>query len=91
MNYTKSSFLDDFELPEITHDNVKQKLLKVGTIQSVKRNSFDSMPLEERLKMVELKSLVIKSKEAPKEGVTLSFDKGINKIEYKDKYLFNFI
>ena len=28
MNYAKSSFLDDFELPEITHDNVKQKLLK---------------------------------------------------------------
>ena len=59
MNYAKSSFLDDFELPEITHDNVKQKLLKVGTTQSVKRNSFESMPLEERLKMVEKEVLKI--------------------------------
>lgn len=59
MNYAKSSFLDDFELPEITHENVKQKLLKVGTTQSVKRNSFESMPLEERLKMVEKEVLKI--------------------------------
>ena len=52
-NYVKSSFLEDFEIPDITHENIKQKLLKVGNIQNTQRKqSFDSMPLLEKIAYV---------------------------------------
>lgn len=52
-NYAKASFLDDFELPEITHEALKQQIIKVGRQQSVARKkSFKNMPLSEQLKIV---------------------------------------
>ena len=51
--YTKASFLDEFELPEITHDNVKQNLIKVGRTHEVhKKKSLENMPLEEKLEYI---------------------------------------
>lgn len=48
--YKKFSFLDDFDIPVITHDAVKQQLVRLGKTHTTKtRKSFDSMPLEERL------------------------------------------
>lgn len=53
-NFTKSSFLDDFELPTITHQNIKDNLLKITRTCSVQSNkSLENMPLEDRLKVIE--------------------------------------
>lgn len=53
-NFTKSSFLDDFELPTITHQNIKDSLLKITRTCSVQSNkSLESMSLEDRLKVIE--------------------------------------
>lgn len=53
-NFTKSSFLDDFELPTITHQNIKDSLLKITRTCSVQSNkSLENMPLEDRLKVIE--------------------------------------
>lgn len=51
--FKKASFLDGFELPEITYDNVKSALLKVGQ-QSIikKRNSIEGLPLSKRLESI---------------------------------------
>lgn len=52
--FKKTSFLDDFELPVITHDTIKQQLVKLGKTHSVKkRKSIESLPLDERLKYIE--------------------------------------
>lgn len=53
-NFTKSSFLDDFELPTITHQNIKDSLLKITRTCSVQSNkSLENMSLEDRLKVIE--------------------------------------
>ena len=58
--YSKSSFLEDFDLPEISHDTIKQQLVKVGKTHNVaKKKSLSNMPLEERLKFVESEVLKI--------------------------------
>ena len=52
-NFVKSSFLEDFEIPEITHENIQKQLLKVGNVQSTsKRASTSSLPLNERIKRI---------------------------------------
>ena len=52
-NYKKFSFLDDFEMPEVTHDAIKQQLVMLGKTHAIKkRKSLDSMPLEERLNYI---------------------------------------
>ena len=51
--YKKFSFLDDFDIPVITHDAVKQQLVRLGKTHTAKtRKSFDGMPLEDRLKHI---------------------------------------
>ena len=52
--YKKFSFLDDFDIPEITHEAIKKELVKVGKSQIIKKKkSLDAMPLESRLKYIE--------------------------------------
>lgn len=53
-NFTKASFLDDFEIPEITHENIKSQLIKITKEHSVERKqSVNKLPLDERLKLIE--------------------------------------
>jgi len=53
-DYKKFSFLDDFEMPEITHDAVKQQLVKLGKSHNLKKkNSIENMPLEKRLEYIQ--------------------------------------
>ena len=50
--YKKTSLLDGFELPNITHENIKQQLIKLGNSHLVRqRKSIDGLPIEERLKV----------------------------------------
>lgn len=52
-SYKKASFLDDFELPEITHDAIKSELIKLGRVHSVqKRKTIEGLPLTERLEYI---------------------------------------
>ena len=52
-DFIKSSFLDDFDVPVITHDAIKQQLVKLGRTHTVKqRNSIENMPLGDRLKYI---------------------------------------
>ena len=80
-NYSKSSFLDDFNLPEITHESIKQQLVKVGKVRTVKqKTSLADMPLVERLKYIEdevLKAL----------GMYRGFVRVIRSEEELDKYI----
>lgn len=41
--------------------------------------------------MITLNKAVLSTRKAPKEGVTLTFDNGLHKIEQKQKYLFEFL
>lgn len=51
--YAKSSFLDDFEMPEITHESLKSKLSKVGKSREINKvKSVASMPLDERIRHI---------------------------------------
>lgn len=51
--YKKSSFLDDFKLPEITHEAIKSELVKLGrTHTTSKRHSIEGMPLDKRVEYV---------------------------------------
>lgn len=51
--YKKTSLLDGFELPNITHENIKQQLIKLGNSHLVRqRKSIDGLPIEERLKVI---------------------------------------
>ena len=53
-DYKKFSFLDDFDMPIITHDAVKQQLVKLGKSHNLKKkNSIESMPLEKRLEYIQ--------------------------------------
>ena len=53
MLYKKASFLDDFDLPEVTHASVKKQLAKVTKKHSVsKKKNLESMPLVERLSYI---------------------------------------
>ena len=59
-NYVKSSFLDDFELPQITHETIKSQLIKVGSNRNIRKsNSIEKMPLDERLKYIESEVLKV--------------------------------
>ncbi len=51
--YSKASFLDDFELPEITFESIKSELVKVAKIsKSPRRVKEEDLPLDEKLKLV---------------------------------------
>lgn len=51
--FVKSSFLDGFEIPEVTHEAVKKQLVKLGRVHAVtKTKSVTDMPLPERLKYI---------------------------------------
>lgn len=59
-DYKKFSFLDDFEMPEITHEAVKKQLVKLGKSHNLKKkNSIESMPLERRLEYIQKEVLKI--------------------------------
>lgn len=50
----KSSLLDDFELPVITHEALKEQLVKVNRQHSVKKStSYANLPLDEKLKVIQ--------------------------------------
>ena len=52
--FSKFSFLDDFEVPSVTHENIKNELIKLGKTHAVKKqNSVESMPILQRLKYIE--------------------------------------
>ena len=55
MPYMKASLLEEFELPEITQEAIKQNLIKVGKSCNVKKSTknFANLPLEEKLKVIE--------------------------------------
>lgn len=49
----KFSFLDDFELPSVSHADIKQQLTKSGKLKSIKSsNGIANIPLEDRLKLI---------------------------------------
>lgn len=53
MAFVKASLLDDFEIPEITHETIKQQLIKVGKSHNVvKKENYANLPLEEKLKVI---------------------------------------
>lgn len=54
MPYMKASLLEEFELPEITQEAIKQNLIKVGKSCNVKKSTktFANLPLEEKLKVI---------------------------------------
>ena len=52
--YKKVSLLDDFDLPDITHENIKAQLIKISRVSSVKRKIKDEdLSLEEKLELAE--------------------------------------
>lgn len=52
-NYKKVSLLDDFEMPEITHETIKNQIVKMGKTHLIQqKNSIDSMPLDKRLEYI---------------------------------------
>ena len=52
--FVKMSLLDDFEIPIVTHDAIKEQLVKIGKSHSVKRTkNIQDLPLTERLKLIE--------------------------------------
>ena len=54
-SYKKASLLDDFELPDITPDMVKQRLSKVTkavNVSSTRQTSYAKLPLTEKLKVI---------------------------------------
>ena len=54
-DYVKTSLLDDFEIPVITHETIKQQLIKVSQTHTVKQKQipYANLPLEEKLKIIE--------------------------------------
>ncbi len=52
--FKKASLLDDFEIPEITHENIKAKLVKIARGVSTKKVSvnFENLPIEEKLTII---------------------------------------
>lgn len=51
--FKKASLLDDFEIPEITNDNIRLQLVKLGKTHAIKsRQSIASMPLDDRLSFI---------------------------------------
>ena len=52
--FVKSSLLEEFKLPEITHEALKSQLVKINKTHSVKRTtSYANLPLDEKLKVIE--------------------------------------
>ena len=52
-NLRKTSFLDDFELPIVSHETVKKQLLKAGKTRATKKSdSFGNLPIEQRLAII---------------------------------------
>lgn len=52
--YKKTSLLDDFDLPEVTFENIKAQLVKVSKISTVKKKTkWEDLPLEDKLRLVE--------------------------------------
>ena len=52
-NFIKSSLLDDFEIPVITHETIKEQLVKISKTHNVQRKSGQNLTLPERLKQIE--------------------------------------
>ena len=52
-DFIKSSLLDDFEIPVITHETIKEQLVKIGRTHNVQRKSGQKLTLPERLKQIE--------------------------------------
>lgn len=53
MSYVKASFLEEFEIPEITQDTIRAQLVKITKNRSVIKNkSIENLPLEEKLKVI---------------------------------------
>lgn len=52
-DYKKTSFLDDFDIPVITHEALKKQLVKVGKVHAItKVRSVADMPLKNRLELI---------------------------------------
>lgn len=52
--YSKASFLEDFEIPEITHETIKSNLVKLNRNHAVIKNkSIENLPLDEKLKFIQ--------------------------------------
>lgn len=53
LEYKKSSFLDDFDIPVVSHETIKKQLVKVGKVHAVnKTKSLSDMPLKNRLALI---------------------------------------
>ena len=53
--FVKSSFLEEFELPSVSHEALKSEIAKIKTIHTVstKSKSISNLSLEEKLKLIE--------------------------------------
>lgn len=54
MDFVKSSLLDDFDIPVVTHNAIKEQLIKIGKSHTIKKTqNLKDLPLTERLKLIE--------------------------------------
>lgn len=53
--FVKSSFLEEFELPSVSHETLKSEIAKIKTTHTVsaKNKSISNLSLEERLRLIE--------------------------------------
>lgn len=53
--YVRTSLLDGFDIPEVTHETIKKQLIKVGRSHAVvqKQVPYASLPPKEKLKVIE--------------------------------------
>lgn len=52
--FVKNSFLDDFDIPVITHESIKQSLIKITKTCTVQKSkSLENLSVEDRLKLIQ--------------------------------------
>lgn len=51
-DFVKTSFLDDFTLPDVTNDAVRKQLKKVSHRSTTTKKSFDNLPLDAKIEKV---------------------------------------
>ena len=54
MLFTKSSFVDGFDIPTVSHEDIKKQLNKTAKTKKVSKSvNIDKMPLSEKLDYIE--------------------------------------
>lgn len=54
MGFVKASLFEEFDIPTVSHEEIKQQLIKVGKSHNVVKNkNLQTLPLDERLKLIQ--------------------------------------